>query len=170
MDSAILKNKPVLVTGASGFVGSHVVREMLDNGYTVRVMVRNEGQALAFRSLGVDVAHGDLRDSASLTKATAGVGSILHIAAIFRQAGLPDEVYHDINADHDFNRSLVGMPTEGYGFSNDAPTTIGLPAYNTVRFRVPAGASSMAVLVSPKVLAQQSKWDSPFSRRVSCWR
>ena len=54
-------------------------------------------------------------------------------------------VYHDINADHDFNRSLVGMPTEGYGFSNDAPTTIGLPAYNTVRFRVPAGPSRTAL-------------------------
>ena len=54
-------------------------------------------------------------------------------------------VYHDINADQDFNRSLVGMPTEGYGFSNDAPTTIGLPAYNTVRFRVPAGSSRTAL-------------------------
>lgn len=50
-------------------------------------------------------------------------------------------VYHDANADEDFNRNIVGMPTEGYGFSNDAPTKVGLPAYNTVRFRVPAGAS-----------------------------
>ncbi|KRB49422.1 MAG: DUF2141 domain-containing protein [Pseudomonadota bacterium] len=50
-------------------------------------------------------------------------------------------VYHDVNADHDFNRSLVGMPTEGYGFSNDAPTKISLPAFSTVRFRVPAGTS-----------------------------
>ena len=50
-------------------------------------------------------------------------------------------VYHDANADQDFNRSIVGMPTEGYGFSNDAPTKVGLPGFNTVRFRVPAGAS-----------------------------
>jgi uncharacterized protein (DUF2141 family) len=50
-------------------------------------------------------------------------------------------VYHDANADQDFNRSIVGMPTEGYGFSNDAPTKVGLPGFNTVRFRVPSGAS-----------------------------
>lgn len=54
-------------------------------------------------------------------------------------------VYHDANADHDFNRSVVGMPTEGYGFSNDAPTKVGLPGFNTVRFRVPAGASRTAL-------------------------
>lgn len=54
-------------------------------------------------------------------------------------------VYHDANADEDFNRSVVGMPTEGYGFSNDAPTRVGLPSFNTVRFRVPAGASRTAL-------------------------
>ena len=54
-------------------------------------------------------------------------------------------VYHDANADEDFNRSVVGMPTEGYGFSNDAPTKVGLPGFNTVRFRVPAGASRTAL-------------------------
>ena len=54
-------------------------------------------------------------------------------------------VYHDANADEDFNRSVVGMPTEGYGFSNDAPTRVGLPSFSTVRFRVPAGASRTAL-------------------------
>ena len=92
------KLRPVLVTGASGFVGSHVVREMLDHGYTVRVMVRTEGQALAFRSLGVETVLGDLQKPESLADVVRGVGSILHIASIFRQAGLPDEVYRDVNA------------------------------------------------------------------------
>lgn len=45
-------------------------------------------------------------------------------------------VYHDENDDHDFNRNLIGMPAEGFGFSNDAPTTIGLPSFNDVRFRI----------------------------------
>lgn len=88
----------MLVTGASGFVGSHVVREMLDHGYTVRVMVRTEGQALAFRSLDVETVLGDLRKPERLADVVRGVGSILHIASIFRQAGLPDEVYRDVNA------------------------------------------------------------------------
>lgn len=54
-------------------------------------------------------------------------------------------VYHDENNDHDFNRTLIGMPAEGYGFSNDAPTTVGLPSFGDVRFTVPAGESRMTI-------------------------
>lgn len=48
-------------------------------------------------------------------------------------------VYHDANADSDFNRTVIGMPAEGFGFSNDAPTRFGLPAFDTVRFSVKPG-------------------------------
>lgn len=54
-------------------------------------------------------------------------------------------VYHDENDDHDFNRNLIGMPAEGYGFSNDAPTTVGLPDFADVRFSVPAEGRRMAI-------------------------
>jgi uncharacterized protein (DUF2141 family) len=54
-------------------------------------------------------------------------------------------VYHDANGDEDFNRSLVGLPTEGFGFSNDAPTPTGLPAFKAVRFRVGPGDSQIRV-------------------------
>ncbi|WP_369058682.1 DUF2141 domain-containing protein [Caulobacter sp. 73W] len=45
-------------------------------------------------------------------------------------------IYHDQNGDRDFNRSVIGMPTEGFGFSNDAPTKVGLPSFESVRFVV----------------------------------
>lgn len=48
-------------------------------------------------------------------------------------------VYHDANGDGHFNRTLIGMPAEGFGFSNDAPTKTGLPAFSAVRFPVKAG-------------------------------
>lgn len=49
--------------------------------------------------------------------------------------------YHDANADHDFNRTLWA-PKEGFGFSNDAPTSVGLPAFAKARFALPpAGAT-----------------------------
>ncbi|MCR0981088.1 DUF2141 domain-containing protein [Roseomonas populi] len=54
-------------------------------------------------------------------------------------------VYHDENDDHDFNRTLIGMPAEGYGFSNDAPTVTGLPSFDAVRFTVPPGESRMTI-------------------------
>jgi uncharacterized protein (DUF2141 family) len=54
-------------------------------------------------------------------------------------------VYHDENNDHDFNRNFLGIPTEGYGFSNDAPTLAGLPSFDSVRFTVPAQGASLQV-------------------------
>lgn len=46
-------------------------------------------------------------------------------------------VYHDADANRRFNRTAIGLPAEGYGFSNDAPTLFGLPRFNSVRLAVP---------------------------------
>lgn len=54
-------------------------------------------------------------------------------------------VYHDQNGNHDFDRNAIGMPVEGYGFSNDAPTRFSLPAFDTVRFRVPPTGQTIRV-------------------------
>ena len=48
--------------------------------------------------------------------------------------------YHDENSDHDFNRTLF-MPKEGFGFSNDAPTSIGLPSFESARTALPASGT-----------------------------
>lgn len=52
--------------------------------------------------------------------------------------------YHDENGDHDFNRTLWA-PKEGFGFSNDAPTSIGLPSFSAARFVLPAGGATIRV-------------------------
>jgi uncharacterized protein (DUF2141 family) len=54
-------------------------------------------------------------------------------------------IYHDANANEDFDRSMIGMPTEGFGFSNDAPTRFGLPAFDAVKFTVKPGANLMRI-------------------------
>ena len=56
-------------------------------------------------------------------------------------------VYHDQNDNHDFDRSPLGMPVEGFGFSNDAPTRFGLPAFDTVRFTLPPGGRTIRVKI-----------------------
>lgn len=48
-------------------------------------------------------------------------------------------VYHDRDGDRDFDRTLVGLPAEGFGFSNDPETKTGLPPLSAVRFRVGTG-------------------------------
>jgi uncharacterized protein (DUF2141 family) len=50
--------------------------------------------------------------------------------------------YHDENGDHSFNRTLFA-PKEGFGFSNDAPTSVGLPSFAATRFALPAGGATM---------------------------
>ncbi|HEX7885533.1 MAG TPA: DUF2141 domain-containing protein [Phenylobacterium sp.] len=48
-------------------------------------------------------------------------------------------IYHDRDGDRDFDRTIVGLPAEGFGFSNDPETKTGLPALSAVRFRLGAG-------------------------------
>jgi dihydroflavonol-4-reductase len=83
--------KPVLVTGASGFLGWHVARVLMERGYRVRALVRPGSRV---GDLEVETATGDLRDAASLERAAAGCGLIFHVAADYRLwAKRPAELY-----------------------------------------------------------------------------
>lgn len=73
---------PVLVTGGTGFIGSHVARCLADAGWPVRALARPAGDARSLESAGVEVARGDLRDPASLGRAVAGCAGVLHVAAL----------------------------------------------------------------------------------------
>ena len=46
-------------------------------------------------------------------------------------------LYHDENANQKFDRNVIGLPAEGYGFSNNPPTLVGLPSFRSVRLNVP---------------------------------
>lgn len=54
-------------------------------------------------------------------------------------------VYHDSDGDRDFDRNAVGMPREGFGFSNDAPTRMSLPSFESVRFRTRPGENTIRI-------------------------
>jgi dihydroflavonol-4-reductase len=73
--------KPILVTGASGFIGWHVARKLLERGDKVRALARPSSQV---RELDVEVVRGDLRDPDSLERALTGCGVLFHIAADYR--------------------------------------------------------------------------------------
>jgi len=88
----------VLVTGATGFTGGHLARALAGRGYDVAALVRDVARAQDLASSGVRLEQGDLRDRASLTRATANVDVVYHVAAIYRQAGLPRDAYHAVNA------------------------------------------------------------------------
>ena len=56
----------------------------------------------------------------------------------------PVAIYHDANGDRDFNRTLFAIK-EGYGFSNDAPTALGLPSFEKVRIKVGPGPTTIRI-------------------------
>ncbi len=78
----------VLVTGATGFIGSHVARQLLAAGYTVRVMARPATPVIETRRNPLDPSYevciGDLRDPASLRRALADCVALVHVAADYR--------------------------------------------------------------------------------------
>lgn len=73
-----------LVTGASGFLGSHVARQLVARGEDVRVLLRPSSHNHAISDLSLEYVTGDLRDAASLERATKGVKRIFHVAADYR--------------------------------------------------------------------------------------
>jgi dihydroflavonol-4-reductase len=83
----------MLVTGASGFVGSAVVRAALRNNYAVRVLVRENSPRRNLNGLEVEVVTGDMRDAVAAARALAGVRWLLHVAADYRLwARDPEEI------------------------------------------------------------------------------
>lgn len=86
----------VLVTGASGFVGSHLLEALIAEGYVVRVLVRKSSRTDWVRGLPVELAYGDVRDKASLAGACVGVQSVFHFAA--RTAARTAAEFHEANA------------------------------------------------------------------------
>jgi dihydroflavonol-4-reductase len=77
-------NGLTLVTGASGFVGSHVVLKLLERGERVRVLKRAASPTKNLEGLGVETVTGDLTDPASLRHAVSGCRRLYHVAADYR--------------------------------------------------------------------------------------
>ena len=82
------------VTGATGFLGSHVARVLADQGADLRLLVRPTSNLKNLQGLKAETATGDLRDDASLEKAMAGCDTVFHVAADYRLwVRDPDEMY-----------------------------------------------------------------------------
>src|SRR5215467_2835902 len=82
------------VTGATGFVGSHVARVLHERGADLRLLVRPTSNPQNIGALQAEQAVGDLRDPASLEKAIAGCDTVFHVAADYRLwVRDPDQMY-----------------------------------------------------------------------------
>ena len=87
----------VLVTGATGFVGSAVVRRLLAAGAAVRVLARPDSDRRNVDGLEVEIVTGDLRDAPSLARALSGCAGLYHVAADYRLWARRPEEIHETN-------------------------------------------------------------------------
>ena len=85
---------PTLLTGATGFVGSAVLRQLLFAGYDVRVLARPKSDRRNLEGLECEIAEGDLNEPGSLRAAVRGCENLFHVAADYRLwAPDPTELY-----------------------------------------------------------------------------
>jgi len=89
--------RPILVTGATGFTGGALAVELRRRGRQVRALTRPTSDTERLRDAGVELVVGDLLSRDDVIRAAEGVAAIYHIAAVFRTAGHPEQYYHDVN-------------------------------------------------------------------------
>ncbi len=88
-----------LVTGATGFTGSHLVRSLVADGVPVRVIARSAERARQLLPDGVEIIEGDIADPEVIERAMRGVGTVYHLAAVYREAKHPDLRYREVNVE-----------------------------------------------------------------------
>src|SRR6187431_3075967 len=88
---------PVLVTGASGFIGSATARALLRAGYRVRVLVEPERNDDNLSGLAVERLVGDIRDPAVVDAAVDGMSMVFHLAAVYRFWAKDSDLFYDVN-------------------------------------------------------------------------
>ncbi len=86
-----------LVTGAAGFLGSHVTRQLVARGEEVRVLLRASSSNRAISDLPLEYVTGDLRDTASLERAMKDVQRVFHVAADYRLWAKRSQDIYDSN-------------------------------------------------------------------------
>jgi len=106
----------VLVTGGTGFIGSHVVGALVARGEDIRALVRRESDVAELERLGVELFYGDLTDESSLTGITEGVTHVIHLAGLLGGAKVPEQRYWDVNVTGTANllAQFRGRPLERF--------------------------------------------------------
>jgi dihydroflavonol-4-reductase len=160
------------VTGATGFVGSHVARALAEQGANLRLLVRSSSDPRNIQGLNADRVVGDLRDPASIEKAMAGCDVVFHVAADYRLwVRDPDQMYranvegtravldaarrnHVRRVVYTSSVATMGFTSNGGPADEDSPVSLGnmIGHYKRSKFMaeeiaLEAGRSGMDVVV-----------------------
>ena len=130
----------VLVTGATGFAGSHLAHTLATAGHAVKALVRPGTRGRRLADAGIETVEGQLTNEADVRNAAAGCERIYHLAAAFRNVKHSDQHYWDVNVGGTLNvlaaarvhgcERVVHCSTGGVHGHIEEP-----PAAETYRFR-----------------------------------
>lgn len=87
----------VALTGASGYTGGRLLGAFRERGDEVAVLVRPASLSEAVRARAARVVEGDLADAAAVERLVDGQDAVVHVAAVYRTAGHPDDYYREVN-------------------------------------------------------------------------
>jgi len=86
-----------LVTGATGFTGSHLVKRLIKEGHAVKALIRKSSKIDFLKDTDVELFYGDVTDRHSVFNAAEGTEWVFHIAAAYRQANLTERDFWNVN-------------------------------------------------------------------------
>src|SRR4051812_18105307 len=89
----------VLVTGATGFLGGWMVRKLLDEGVSVRILQRHSSHLEDLEGLSLEHAEGDVTNAKSLVEASSGVNAVFHLAGLIGYSRAQREAMQKVNVD-----------------------------------------------------------------------
>jgi dihydroflavonol-4-reductase len=87
----------VLVTGATGFTGSFLIRRLVELGVSVKAIARGRSNIEKFKGLPIEWIRGEVFDPETIKQGVAGVEFIFHVAAAYREAKIQDKDYHNVH-------------------------------------------------------------------------
>jgi len=94
----------LLVTGATGFVGAHLIQRLRKFDVPVRAIVRNDNKAGLIKDLGVEIVSGDLSDKATLEQAAQGCERVVHLVGIIQETA--GATFQDVHVEG--TRNIIG--------------------------------------------------------------
>lgn len=174
-----------LVTGGTGFVGANLVRELIRDGHTVRVLARPGSDRRALEGCRAELVDGDLLDAASVRRAVAGARHVYHAAADYRLWASDPRVLYRANVDgtrhlleaaaeagaerivYTSTVGAVGIPKDGTPGDEATPVSLAdmVGAYKASKFLAERVADEWVARGAPVVIVNPSAPIGPWDVR-----